>query len=32
LGQHLFRPMKSLHICHFPFFFLTMTTFANHTG
>jgi hypothetical protein len=32
LGQHLLRFVKSIHILHFPFFFLTMTTFASHSG
>jgi hypothetical protein len=30
LGHHLFISVKFVHICHFPFFFLTITTFANH--
>jgi hypothetical protein len=32
LGQHLFRYMKSMHIRHFPFFFMTITTLASHCG
>jgi hypothetical protein len=32
MGQHLFRSVKSVHIRHFPFFFQTITTFANHWG
>jgi hypothetical protein len=31
-GQHLFRSVKSIQICHFPFFFRTITMFANHWG
>jgi hypothetical protein len=31
-GQHLLKSVKSMHILHFPFFFLTMTMFANHVG
>ena len=30
-GQHLFRSVKSTYIHHFPFFFLTITTLANHS-
>jgi hypothetical protein len=32
LGQHLLRSVKSVHICHFPFFLRTITTLANHCG
>jgi hypothetical protein len=32
LGQHLIRFVKSVHIRHFPVFFLTMTAFSNHSG
>jgi hypothetical protein len=31
-GQHLFKSVKFVHILHSPFFFLTMTMFANHVG
>ena len=31
-GQHLFRSVKSTHIHHLSFFFLSMTTFASHSG
>jgi len=30
-GQALFKLVKSTHILHFLFDFLTMTTFANHS-
>ena len=30
--QCMFRSVKSTHIHHFLFFFLTMTTFASHSG
>jgi hypothetical protein len=32
LGQHLFRPVKSMHIHNFSFFLQTITTLANHCG
>jgi hypothetical protein len=32
LGQHLFMSIKSVHIHHLPFFFLTITMFASHWG
>jgi hypothetical protein len=28
----LFRSVKSIHILHFPFAFLTITTFTSHDG
>lgn len=31
-GQSLFRSVKSTHILHFPFTFMTNTTFDNHSG
>ena len=31
-GQDLFRSVKSTHIRHFPFFFLTITTLDSHSG
>ena len=31
-GQHLLRSVKSTHIRHFLFFYLIMTTLANHFG
>jgi hypothetical protein len=31
-GQHLLRSVKSVNIHHLPFFFLTITTFANQLG
>jgi hypothetical protein len=30
LGQHLFRSVKYVYICHFPFFLHTITTFSSH--
>ena len=30
-GQHMFRSLKTTHIHHFLFFFLTITTLANHS-
>jgi hypothetical protein len=32
LRTTLFKFVKSIHIRHFPFFFLTMTMFASHVG
>ncbi|MFS7922009.1 hypothetical protein Hanom_Chr03g00243591 [Helianthus anomalus] len=32
LGHALFRSVKSTHTLHFPFFFWTTTTLANHFG
>ncbi|KAF5765237.1 hypothetical protein HanXRQr2_Chr15g0701431 [Helianthus annuus] len=32
LGHALFKSVKSTHTLHFPFFFWTTTTLANHLG
>jgi hypothetical protein len=32
LGHALFRSVKSMHMCHLCFFFLTITTFASQVG
>jgi hypothetical protein len=32
LGQALFRLVKSIHMCHSPFLFLTITTFSSLVG
>jgi hypothetical protein len=32
LGQALLRLVKSMHMCHLPLFFCTMTTLASHVG